>query len=243
VPYGEGTEAKERKGETMHYHCEVIMPPTEDIEGALQTILAPFDENHQAELGFWDWYVIGGRFAGEKLIAKYDRAKVEQFHQWLRNEGVTVSGLQFGKQELSPANQIPKVDAKWNEMFPSKDGQPMRCPIFRHSNDQLADGMDGTIPGNVCKLKDLPDMECYRVIIACPSYDTKNGTWTGSLKAEFMISEDAWNGVSWMRVDWDKKVSSALARHTDKLSGRNPEYLEAAKPNNNWLVVTIDYHS
>lgn len=54
----------------MHFHLEVIMPPTTNVEGALEKIMAQFDENNEdASHAFWDWYVIGGRFFWRKANA------------------------------------------------------------------------------------------------------------------------------------------------------------------------------
>ena len=60
----------------MHYHLEVIMPPTADISTALDDILKPFDESCEDEdlksVTFWDWYVIGGRWAGKKESCRFE---------------------------------------------------------------------------------------------------------------------------------------------------------------------------
>ncbi len=49
----------------MHYHLEIILPPTEDIEKAIAEILQQFDENEEENTNsFWDWYQIGGRYTG-----------------------------------------------------------------------------------------------------------------------------------------------------------------------------------
>src|SRR5262245_27782076 len=111
-------------GDYMHYHLEVILPPVDNVEQAIGQILEPFDENGKDEDGhrnshaFWDWYVVGGRWAGAKLQAMLDPKKLEEFNAELTKRKVTVSGIQAGKQELSPASQIPMVDALWNEFFP-----------------------------------------------------------------------------------------------------------------------------
>lgn len=57
----------------MHYHCETIMPPVKDVEIAVENILNPFNENvpesadYDPRDAFFDFYSIGGRFAGAKL--------------------------------------------------------------------------------------------------------------------------------------------------------------------------------
>ena len=215
-----------------HYHLEIIMPPVEDVKAAVKQIMKPFSENEEdASNSFWDWYVIGGRFAGAKL--NYDKAKEDDFYAWLKAEGVTVSGLQCGKQELSPASQTAKVDAKWAEMFP-ESGLTV-CPMFSHYQDQYKDNLqppDVTRLGSVSK-----DQTAFAVIVAKKAY--KGDT----LEAEFMIHKYMWNGVTHVDTKWDGLVSSALEIHKKELESYREEYKAEATPTDDWLCVTVDYHS
>lgn len=231
----------------MHYHCEIVIPPVMNIEEAIASVMKPFneqpdEEDEDARNGFWDFWVIGGRWAGCKLLARYDQAKLDEFYAWLQEEKVTVSGLKCGKQELSPATQIPKVDAKWNEMFPSSEFLP--CPLFNHSNNQYGEGLSSTLPGDVQRLSDVPvALECSRVIFAKPSYDSEKKDHVGPLEAEFMLVDSAWNGCNHMKVDWDGKFHSALQQYRDKLKSYREEFAAKVLPKEDWLVVTVDYHS
>ena len=113
----------------MHYHCEIIIPPVADVSAALDAILAPFNENDDEESGrngFWDWYVIGGRYSGRKAEAHLDPDALGAFQKWMAAESVMVSGVVFGKQELADPATVQKVDAKWREMFPGQ-GIIARC--------------------------------------------------------------------------------------------------------------------
>lgn len=230
----------------MHYHCEIVIPPTMDIEAAVKKVMQPFDENErdseESLHPFWDFWVIGGRWAGRKLLAKYDQAKIDEFYSWLKAEKVTVSGLQCGKQEISPASQTPKIDAKWNEMFPSAEILP--CPLFAHSNDQYGKGLGGTLPHDVTRLSEVPDrLECSRVIFAKPSYDGDAKDWVGPLEPEFMLCDSQWNGCNHMKVDWDGRFVSALEKYRDSLKNCREEFAAKVVPKDDWLVVTVDYHS
>lgn len=230
----------------MHYHCEIVIPPTRDIEGAIQSVLAQFNENAEGEDGsdyaFWDFWVIGGRWAGHKLLAKYDKAKMDAFHEWMTAEKITVSSLQAGKQELSPASQISKVDAKWNEMFPSETH--ISCPLFNHSNDKYADGLRGTLPSDISKLSDVSStLECSRVIFAKPSYESSSKDHTGPLEAAFMLCDSQYNGCNYMKIDWDGKFSTAVVQYRDSLKNYKEEYAAKISPTDDWLAVTVDYHS
>lgn len=224
----------------MHYHCEIIMPPTDNIELMVARIMRPFDENLVAEdrnHPFWDWYVIGGRFAGNKLIASFEQEKIDKFYEWLNDEKVTVSSLRAGKDRLAPEEQIAKVDKKWNEMFPVQAFVP--CPLFAHSNDQYArkGELSGMLPDDVCLLMDVPErLACSRVIVASPNFKNE-------IEAEFMVVDDAWNGVNYMKVDWDGKVLTAVEKCREKMKGYTPNYVAKCTPQDDWLVVTVDYHS
>ena len=216
----------------MHYHLEIVMPPVADVKATVEEIMKPFSESEEdASNAFWDWYVIGGRFAGAKL--NYDKTKEDAFYAWLKEEGVTVSGVTCGKQELSPKTQTAKVDAKWAEMFP--ESGLMICPLFSHYHDQYEDSLhppDVTRLGNVGK-----DLTASAVIVASATFDGKG------IEANFMIHESMWNGVTHVDTKWDGLLFSAIKMYKDKLDSYKPEYREKHTPTDDWLCVTVDYHS
>jgi hypothetical protein len=228
----------------MHSHLEIIIPPTDDIEGSIAAVMKQYDESldpknedYSTKHVFWDWYVIGGRWAGNKLMAKFDPVKIEEFQKWCAAEKLTVSGVVAGKQRLQPESQIPKVDAKWNELF----GTNTACPMFDHSNDQYGRNGDGTLPDDVLRLGDLPDrVTCSRVIFAGPSFNHEakegHGKYTGPLESKFMFCDEVWNGCNHMKVEWDGTVKQALEKYRESF---RKDFLPTA----DWLVVTVDYHS
>ena len=121
----------------MHYKCEVVLPAgTENIEKAIGQVMKQFDESDsEATCPFWDYWTIGGRYAGDKQMAKYDQTKLQEFWDWLTAEKITVSSVVAGKQTLHPASQQEKVDAKWTEMFGGgESGVIVKCPIFSEAN-------------------------------------------------------------------------------------------------------------
>ena len=69
----------------MHHHCEVIMPPSSDIGKDLEKIMSPFYENRDDCDGneFWDFYVMGGRFAGTKETCGYNQERLDEFYKKL----------------------------------------------------------------------------------------------------------------------------------------------------------------
>lgn len=224
----------------MHHRLEIIMPPTNDVEAAIESIMKPFDENGHDEDGytrhaFWDWYVIGGRWSGQKFLDGLDKAKLEEFNNWLTEQKVTVSGLKAGKDEISPATQIPKIDAKWNEMFPSANGELVACPLFKHAGDSLT--------GDILPLAQCKNVTAGAVIIAIPSYNFQTEKRDGPMEAALMLREDIWNGVTWQKTTWDGTLASALQEHAKRLENYKDEYREKAATKDDWLVVTVDYHS
>lgn len=52
----------------MHYHAEVWVKDLNDPTGDLLVALAPHEEKHDVAsdtlTGFWDWWIIGGRYTG-----------------------------------------------------------------------------------------------------------------------------------------------------------------------------------
>ena len=219
----------------MHMHLEVLMPPTDNVEEALAKIMAPFDESGTDEDGnpnrhsFWDWYQIGGRWGGAKIKAKLGKERLDAFNKALNERKVTVSGLQCGKQTLQPASQIEMVDALWRDMFP--DSGLSVCPLFDHAPK--------VIDGDICKLSEVPEgLTAQRVIIAGPSWDDDK-----IFSAKYMISEDIWNGVMHVKTQWDCQFKTALDTHAENVKGHRDDYREKHTPKDDWLVVTVDYHS
>lgn len=219
-----------------HEHNEIILPPVPDVEKAVAEIMAPFsehlgeDDEDRNGHPFWDWYVIGGRWAGAKTEAALDPDALAAFNQWMQDEKVMVSVLIAGKQTLADRATVEKVDAKWREMFP---GAGPHCTLFDHSAPRGA-----ALPGDVCRLADLPArLGAYRVIIAGPKYDD-NG-----LEAVYMVSTRIWNGVSYLDTKWDGNVAGAVAAWREQLDRYAPDYRARVTPAADWLVVTVDTHT
>lgn len=207
----------------MHFHCEIILPPTDDPEGAVKQIMEPFyeggEENYKA---FWDWYVIGGRWSGSKARARLDPERVEAFVDELKARKVTVSGVTAGKQSLSPASQVPEVDALWREWFPESGLEA--CPIFEHAGDRLLD--------DICRLGDTPlGMKVERVIVAGPQWGDATG-----LRAAWMAEVSCWNGVNHIATVWDGSIRAALELYREQSR-------QGADVTDDWLTVTVDYHT
>jgi hypothetical protein len=219
----------------MHYHLEIIMPPTKNIDETIKKIMEPFSEHNEENWHcFYDWYVVGGRWAGTKLLAAYDEDKLNSFYKRLNEEKITVSGFCAGKQEISPADQIPFVDKLWKEYFPETSEDS--CPIFKHSNNPY--DTDDIICHDICIVEEIPkELAASRVIIAGPDYKEEK------IEANYMISDMEYNGVNFTRVDWDQKVVSAIEKANEEFKTYNEEWIGKITPKKNWLCITVDYHS
>lgn len=206
----------------MHYLLEIVMPPTDDIQGAVDKILEPFSQYDGRENCFYDWYVLGGRFSGAKAQARIDKDVLENFYRWLKEEKVTVSGVICGKQMLKPDDQIEKVDAKWKEMT----GRDEPCSLFSHAGDEC--------DGDVCTVGELPEgYKASHVIIA-----------SDENFAVYMVQDKLWNGVSWQDATWNGCVRAAIYKWIEEGAKLyEEEYQLKITPTDDWLVVTVDYHS
>lgn len=218
----------------------------EEVEDMLSERAA--DRSHS----FWDWHQLGGRWAGHHAIDRYEPERLLAFYAELAERKVTVSGLQFGKQELSPADQIPAVDALWAEMFP--DSGLEHCPVFQHSNPRN----HGDLPGDVCRVGELGQWtNAVRLIIAGPAWVDGAHTWD-RVKAGEMWATEVWTGVSWMFDIWDGMVVPKLNDHRAKQQQRwdsgRPDWKAEweARPTtwvdlsvltDEWLAVTVDLHN
>jgi hypothetical protein len=216
----------------MHYHAEIIMPPTDDVKAAVATIMAEFDENANPndenvspKNAFWDWYVIGGQWSGQHITQLLGE-RLNAFYEELDRQGVTVSGLQMGKPTLNPASQRAFVDALWVEAFPES---PMKvCPLFDHYKGNA---------GDVMPLSEVaPTLHCDHAIIVTPGSGN-------NIRPAFMIARNVWNGVNYVKTTWDGTIGDALRMHADRLKNAKPEYIAEQTPGPDWLIVTVDYHS
>lgn len=220
-----------------HYHAEILLPPTvTDTQNAIAEIMQPFDEDVEERGGdeFWDFWVIGGRFSGEKNLAKYDQAALKAFYDVLTERKVTVSSVRGGKQELKPADQIPMVDELWSRHFPEYIGKS--CPLFKHSNDQY--DSESLLDGDIMDFADVPPtLEMSRVIIGGLSHDKTR------FEAKQMLISEFWNGCSHQKAEWDGKFGSAMSILAKDREIYGEEFRDAITPVKGWKVVTVDYHS
>ena len=213
----------------MHHRMELIMPhiAKEKIAKTVESIMAPFWEDNESNYSFFDYYEIGGRYSGDKIVDSIDPDQLKQFFKELNDRKVTVSSVVFGKETLMPEIQAPMVDAVWREMFPGKGNI---CPLFSHSGQ-------GQSEADICTLKDLPTETKAGCVLIAGSYKDKKP------EAVYLVHKMTWNGVSWINSFWDGKVRTALDAWISEVKTYSDDYKKAMTPTDDWLVITIDYHS
>jgi hypothetical protein len=214
-----------------HYVAEVVIPPDVEIKAAIEQVMDYFreedDDGNKGDADWWDFWIIGGRFAGHKWECQLDQSKIGDFYQVLKDRKVTVSGVTCGKQSLEPASQIPMVDALWREWFP---GMGDKCLLFSHSWDQY--GKEGIHPADVCKVSEVHEsVTAARVILADYGYSDKT-----ILRASHMLVAEFWNGCDWQKTDFDGNVRRGIERMRVNHRGERQDI-------DDWRVVTVDYHN
>ena len=147
----------------MHFHLEIIMPPTEDVHAAVKSVLAPFDERLAYDAD-----------SGEGGHSFYDYYAIET--------------CSYAKEKFREVRELSPEDSAW------------------------------------------------RVIIAGPDI-------YGDTVANFMISQKIWNGVGLVPAAWDGKLSSAIEMWKKEAEGWRDEWHKRLIPSEDWLVVSVDYHS
>lgn len=215
-----------------HYHMEIIIPPTDDVEAHINQLMAPFDENGEGEDhvrgAFWDFWKIGGRWSSHKLITGLGDARMDIFYAALRESKITVSALTFGKLTLQPASQASIVDDLWNSVFPDS---PLKvCPLF--------DNYKGN-HGDIMMVKEIPPgLTPETVMIAGPSEWNNRG-----IQAKTLLHRFVWNGCTHQETKWDGTMEAALAEHHAHIQHAREEYKAKYTVRPDWLCVTVDYHS
>lgn len=217
----------------MHYHLEIIMPPTDDVDAAVKTILEPFneqaDEEGRSRGAFYDWYQIGGRWTGyhdgyepDKDPANFELCDIcngtgfrsDALGQQARRTAPSYTCNACGERKedgtYTHGEQGPGKRLKWATQWKNHAG-------------------DISTLGN---LKD--DASCYRVIIA--------GNGHGRLEATYMLEQRVWNGVTYHNTKWDGNLKYALSAFGEHLKTYRKEFADKITPNSDWLVVTVDYH-
>ncbi len=204
----------------MHHHCEVLVPPTEDMESAVGNVLAPF-EYDVGSYAFFDYFELGGLRAGAKLSVLCGPGRLCEYLDSLNSRGV-LCRAESGGHVLEVPAQITVADELWREWFPELCSS---CPLF---------GQSGRVAYDVMPLKDVPKSLMFeKFLVAFPE------DWPGGSGCEFLLQCSCWNGCNFERAAWDGSLGQAL-----ELLSANDRLLPGERPpRDDWLLATVDCHS
>ncbi len=216
----------------MHFHLEIIMPPTDKIEEEISHILAPFDEgNEESRNAFWDWYQIGGRWTGTKdgFDPASDENNVERCE--------LCNGTGFRTDNVGETARAAEPTYTCNSCGKWQEGGTWTHSEFGAGKHLKWPTQWAQYKGDIMLLRDVkPDQKAFRVIIA-----GQNHAGTG-MEAVFMAAKDNWNGVSFDESKWDGSLADAIAKHKARAAHYTPAYAEKVTPTDEWIAVSIDYH-
>ena len=205
----------------MHYHVELIMPPSPlvQIQERVGELLSPLSQSVAHRAGtleyLYDWYQIGGRFAGAKMSLRLDPERLHKFRQELYGEAFTndTRDLLIGQKQFWGARDLPKVDALWRKWFPEEEVDA--CPLFDHypAGDQ-----------DICRVDRIPDnLTAHAVVVGNED------------KVVFQLKTENWDSTrcEFQDTGFDGSVLNALRQC--RACG--------VEPSKNWLAVTLDCHT
>ena len=222
-----------------HYHLEIIMPPTDDVDAAVTKIMAPFNENPPEEAKvdslppFWDFWQIGGRWTGA-----HDPSYIPEDDPRNHETCFLCGGTGFRRddagekaRERDPTYTCNGCGTYDNETKAWKHILPTPGVAIKWPTQWVRFG------GDVAKFGDVPDdFTAARVIFAAPNYKDE-------LAATSMFSDKIWNGCNRERTTWNGTFLGAIRLHRDAIKHYSDEAKERVTPYLDWLVVTVDYHS
>ena len=127
----------------------------------------------------------------------------------------------------------PSYDPEADPRNRAEPGDPLGQP-----NGVLWPTRWAPFEGDVMPISAIPEgLSCARLIVAGPSYDDSK------IEASFMLSDSIWNGVNFEKTNWDKTVQGGLSMFSEHCSMRSEQWVQRHLPTDDWLAVTVDYHS
>lgn len=162
----------------MHYHAEVFVPTKKNYQNVVAEIMAPHyekwsDNDEESREGFWDWYVIGGRWSGRHTILDlYLKYGDEAYNAMLQEFKERFGWWEGGPERITRETRKAQFEEVFHKHFPDANLHvPM--PAWRDSYKQ-----DG-YPDDICALEDIPIplFSCYTLILPSGVYHREE--WTG----------------------------------------------------------------
>ena len=201
-----------------HYHVELILPPTPrfEIRERVLEILLPLrkgdDEATWPADPLFDWYKIGGRFAGTKHGLRCDPERRRKFYEELYSDEFT-SDDDLSKLGFWGDDQLPAVNALWRKWFP--EDEVGICPFI---------GPYPTRDQDICRVDRISDeLKADTVVVG-----------NEANQVVLRLKTEIWDSIKRKFIDtgFDGSVLDALRRC--RAAG--------VEPAGDWLAVTLDCH-
>lgn len=168
----------------MHYHAEMYL---KELDGRpiWGIVSGQMNRGVRAKTG-WDWFVVGGCWSGEKLMAKLDPNKVKAFSAEFEKRGYGWTSMEHPEEERR--RDTHKLFMKY---FPNFKGE---IPVYR---DQYKEGGG---EGDICKVSELPEkFSCHTLIIP------------GKRSAEVLMTQE-WDGKDFVKTSFDGDAVAELKK-------------------------------
>jgi len=181
----------------MHSSVLIIAEPQENYPLYVQKVMEPYSEE-ESKNGWWDWYVIGGRWSGELTEIKLDQDKLKKIREEFEKQG-----LNWISMEKTNEIQKEKSHKLWREFF-GNEWKDEEIPIYRDSYAE--NGFNDDIqPVSNFTPEQLKLLNTAHVIDkdGCYSYDS---VWSGKTYLE----DKEWNEKFYERFLADLKPTDML---------------------------------
>jgi len=175
----------------MHHHAEILISSlSKDIEAQIGKILAPFSLYRNYESGWWDWWVMGGRYTGVK-VKEYNPKNIPENYEkcWLcHGTGFRTDYIGLKSRMLNPSytcNVCGEYDPETKTWANGKMGAGMK---LKHPPDWV------NCPACILPVDSIPsDLKCYTLILG-----------------DKILHKEIWTGGAWVDTDFDGSVKKAL---------------------------------
>jgi len=169
----------------MHYHGEVYFKERpKDVLKAVSKAMEPYREWFNEETdeygGFWDWFVIGGRWSGEHTKMKLDQEKLRDFYKVCEEKGLFWIGGEYSEE----VQKVRRCE-EFLRIFPDFKGLIPTCRDV-YKEDGYAD--------DIVPVEEVtPQLRCYTLI----------------LPGE-VLHYKVWDGKAFRKTGFDGCVKKAL---------------------------------
>ncbi len=120
-----------------HYHCEVWLATTDDFEDQVKLIMDPFIGEYDKDdgdkmTGWWDWYVIGGRWTG---VHSESYNPAEDRENWAKCEFCGGTGTRYWKEGAKQCNACGITNDEGDKTYPFGVGMKLNWGYVPFSGD------------------------------------------------------------------------------------------------------------